>query len=282
MKNGILLVDKEAGLTSRDVDNALQKRFATRKVGHLGTLDPFATGLLIVGINNGTKFLPYLDDSRKSYLATLKLGETTSSLDPDTPVTETKEMPSLTEKAVADVLRSFIGKSEQLPPMTSAIKVDGEPLYKAAHEGREVERKTRSIEVYSLNLVELKKDAIVFTCSVSRGTYIRVLGADIARKLGTIGYLTSLRRVSIGGLLVAKAKKLADVSEDDFLDCTLAMTAMKHIEIDSADETRIKNGAPMTLAEDYGERVLLTLHGEALAVYKRANGIYYIAERGLF
>src|SRR5574344_800794 len=176
MKNGILLVDKEAGLTSRDVDNALQKRFATRKVGHLGTLDPFATGLLIVGINNGTKFLPYLDDSRKSYLATLKLGETTSSLDPDTPVTETKEIPSLTEKAVADVLRSFIGKSEQLPPMTSAIKVDGEPLYKAAHEGREVERKTRSIEVYSLNLVELLKDAIVFTCSVSRGTYIRVLG----------------------------------------------------------------------------------------------------------
>jgi len=282
MENGILLLDKEAGMTSRDVDNALQKAFSTKKVGHLGTLDPFATGLLVVGINNGTKFLPYLDDSKKSYIATLKLGETTSSLDPETPITDKKEVPALDEKAVAAVLKSFLGVSEQLPPMTSAIKVDGVPLYKAAHEGKEVERKTRQIEVFSLNLVKIENNIITFSTTVSRGTYIRVLGADIAKKLGTVGYLTSLRRLSIGPFLVANAKKLSAVTSADFLDSTLAITTMKHVEIDDTKFKEIKNGVPVDLDEDYGPFVLLTLHGEALAVYKQAHANSYLAERGLF
>lgn len=281
MQNGIILLDKEAGVTSRDVDDALMKAFNTRKVGHLGTLDPFATGLLVIGLNKGTKFLPYLDDAKKSYIATLKLGDSSSTGDPEGTLTSGRA-PSLTKEDIVTKLTSFIGKSEQLPPMTSAIKVNGEALYKAAHRGEEVERKARSIEIFSLNLVAYESDTIVFTCTVSRGTYIRVLGEDIAKSLGTVGYLTSLRRLSIGDFSLDQAKKLSELSEQDVLDPTIFIHTMKHIEIDESDLARVKNGAPMTLSADYGEKVLLVLHEEAIAVYQRTRDVYYHSERGLF
>ena len=282
MGNGILLLDKEAGYTSRQVDSLVQKAFGVKRVGHLGTLDPFATGLLLVGVGSGTKYLTYLDDGKKSYIASLKLGETTSSFDPETPVIGKKDVPPLDEKTVSSALASFLGKSVQLPPMTSAIKVNGEPLYKAAHKGLEVERTPRQIEVFSINLVKLEKDVIVFSCTVSRGTYIRVIGADLAERLGTIGYLTSLRRLSIGPFLLANAKKISEAKETDLLDPTLCITTMKHVEIDDALLAKVKNGVPMDLDQDYGEKVLLVLHGNAISVYKRFSGAHYLAERGLF
>jgi len=282
MENGIILLDKEAGLTSRGVDDALEKRFGTKKVGHLGTLDPFATGLLVIGLNRGTKFLPYLDDAKKSYIATLKLGFASSTGDPEGEITSAGKVPTLTKEAVVTKLLSFLGKSEQLPPMTSAIKVQGEALYKAAHRGEEVERKPRAVEVFSLNLISFGLGTLVFTCTVSRGTYIRVLGEDIAKVLGTSGYLTSLRRLSIGDFLVEQAKPLSAIADADVLDPTIFIRSMKHVEIDSADLSRVKNGAPMTLSQDYGEKVLLCLHGEAISVYARTRDVYYHAERGLF
>lgn len=282
MENGIVLLDKDAGMSSRDVDDALEKLFKTKKVGHLGTLDPFATGLLVIGLNKGTKFLPYLDDSKKSYIATLKLGFHSSTGDPEGEITPGDPLPELTQEGIAGILNGFLGKSEQLPPMTSAIKVNGEALYKAAHRGEVVERKPRAIEIFSINLVSYQKDEIVFTTTVSRGTYIRVLGEDIARALKSSGYLTSLRRLSIGDFRIDLAKKLNELSEKDMMDPTLFIHTMKHIEIDEADVARVKNGAPMTLAQDYGEKVLLVLHEEALAVYARTREVYYHSERGLF
>jgi tRNA pseudouridine55 synthase len=282
MENGIILLDKEAGMTSRDVDDAVEKRLGAAKTGHLGTLDPFATGLLIIGLNKGTKFLPYLDDAKKSYIACLKLGEKTSTGDPEGSILEKKDVPGLSEKGIAEALSSFLGKSEQLPPMSSAVKVGGMPLYRSAHLGLEVERKKRAIEVYSLNLVSYQGGAIVFTATVSRGTYIRVLGEDIASRLGTLGHLVSLRRLSIGIFLVDQAKKIADLAEKDVRDPTLFLTTMKHVEIDGADLAKVKNGQAMMLAQDYGEKALLVLHGEALSVYKRDNGRFYSCERGLF
>jgi len=282
MGNGILLLDKEAGFTSRQVDSLVQKTFGVKRVGHLGTLDPFATGLLLVGVGSGTKYLTYLDDGKKSYIASLKLGETTSSFDPETPVIGKKDVPPLDEKTVSSALASFLGKSAQLPPMTSAIKVNGEPLYKAAHKGQEVERTSRQIEVFSINLVKFEKDVIVFSCTVSRGTYIRVIGADLAERLGTVGYLTSLRRLSIGPFLLANAKKISEAKETDLLDPTVCITTMKHVEIDDTCLAKVKNGVPMDLDQDYGEKVLLVLHGNAISVYKRFSGTHYLAERGLF
>jgi tRNA pseudouridine55 synthase len=282
MDNGIVFLDKKAGLTSRDVDNALQHRFATKKVGHLGTLDPFATGLLVIGINKGTKFLPYLDDAKKTYIADLLLGEKTATGDPEGAVVEKHEVPSLSDAAIAEVLKSFLGPSLQLPPMTSAIKVEGQPLYKAAHEGKEVERTPRKIEVYSLNLISHQDQHIVFSCTVSRGTYIRVLGEDIAAKLGTVGHLLSLRRTAIGSFLIDQAKPLEALEEKDILDPTIFVTTMKHVEIDDGDLAKVKNGQEVMLEQDYGEKVLLSLHGEAIAVYARQKDRFYVSERGLF
>lgn len=282
MKNGIILLDKEAGFTSRDVDNILEKRLQADKIGHLGTLDPFATGLLILGINKGTKFLPYIDDGRKSYIACLRLGEKTSTLDTEGPVIETKEVPVFDNAALEKILASFLGKQEQLPPMTSAVKIDGLPLYKSAHLGKEVERKKRSVEVFSLNLVSFSNNDLVFTCTVSRGTYIRVLGEAIAERLGTLGHLISLRRLSIGMFLVEQAKKVNDLTEADILEPTVFLTTMKHVEIDEQDLAKVKNGQTMMLEEDYGEKALLVLHGDAVAVYAHVQGRFYVCERGLY
>jgi tRNA pseudouridine55 synthase len=282
MKNGIILLDKEAGFTSRDVDNILEKRLQADKIGHLGTLDPFATGLLVLGINKGTKFLPYIDDGRKSYIACLRLGEKTSTLDTESPVIETKEVPAIDETILEKTFVSLLGKQEQLPPMTSAVKVDGIPLYKSAHLGKEVERKKRNVEVFSLNVVSFSGKDLVFTCTVSRGTYIRVLGETIAERLGTLGHLVSLRRLSIGMFLVEKAKKVCELTETDILDPTVFVTTMKHVEIDEQDLPKVKNGQTMMLEEDYGEKVLLVLHGDAVAVYAHNQGRFYVCERGLY
>ena len=142
MENGgLILIDKPEGMTSREVDNRIGRRFGTHKVGHLGTLDPFATGLLVVAVNRGTKFLPYILDGEKTYQAVLKLGQKNSSGDKTDPIIEEKEVPELDEKKIQDALASMLGKQLQTPPMTSAKKVDGVALYKQAHKGVEVERK---------------------------------------------------------------------------------------------------------------------------------------------
>lgn len=281
-KNGIILLDKASGLTSREVDNKIMRLFSSKKVGHLGTLDPFATGLLVIAINKGTKYLPFLDSSKKSYIASLILGKKTSSGDPETPIIEERDPPSLDEKAIKSVLDSFLGDSLQLPPMTSAIKKDGVELYKLAHEGKEIEREQRKIHIYSINLISYKDGVIVFTCTVSEGTYIRTLGEDIAKKLMTIGYLSSLRRLSVGPFMISMASPLEKISEASVFDPSVFITSMKHVEIEESDEAKVKNGVPMSLKEDYGEKVILSLHGEALAVYERTHDSVYRSFRGLF
>jgi len=210
------------------------------------------------------------------------LGEKTSSGDTETPVCENKEIPPLEAKEVSAVLQSFLGEGKQIPPMASAIKVEGVPLYKKAHEGVEIPREPRTVCIFSINLVSLAKDNLVFTCTVSRGTYIRVLGEDIAKKLSTLGHLVSLRRLSIGPFLVDQAKKIGALSESDVVDPTVFITVMKHVEIDEGWLDKVKNGQALTLEQDYGEKALLVLHGEALAVYRRVNTVFYVSERGLF
>jgi tRNA pseudouridine55 synthase len=281
MENGIILIDKEVGMTSREVDNAIMKKFSSPHVGHLGTLDPFASGLLVLGLNKGTKFLPYLDDSKKSYIATLLLGEATSSGDPEGEKTEEKPVPSFSKESVTELLKGFLGKGEQMPPMTSAIKVNGEELYKKAHRGEVVERKLRNIFIYSLNLISLDKRSLVFSCTVSQGTYIRVLGEDIAKKLGTVGHLITLRRLSIGPFLVNYAKKLGDINESDVIDPTIFITNMKHVEVADEYLKKVQNGAPIPLEGNYGEKILVVLHSKPLAIYYKGPGNLYMCERGL-
>ncbi|MEE3401780.1 MAG: tRNA pseudouridine(55) synthase TruB [Candidatus Enteromonas sp.] len=282
MKDGILFIDKEAGMTSRQVDNAIQHLFHTRKVGHLGTLDPFATGLLVVSIGKGGKFLPFLDDGNKCYLASLKLGASSSTGDHDGEIKDGVGVPSLDANKVKEALDSFLGKSSQLPPMTSAIKIDGKALYKYAHKGEEIERKPREIEVFQIGLIRFEDNVIDFVVQVSKGTYIRTLGEDIAKKLGTEGYLLSLRRLSVGRLDLRFAKPLSEINEDDILDPTPFCYTLPHVEVTEEEAVKVKNGVKLDLEKDYGEKAMLTRGGVALAVYERNNGTIYTSCRGLF
>ncbi len=282
MKDGILLLDKEAGMTSRKVDNLIAKKFQNKKVGHLGTLDPFATGLLLVAVGKGTKFLPYMDSSYKTYLAKLVLGKKTSTGDLTGEFIDAKDVPNLNKTVIEEVFAGFLGFSYQLPPMTSAIKIDGVPLYKLAHKGQSKERKKRLIEVKELSCLEMGDDYLVFKAKVSSGTYIRTLGEDIAEKLGSLGYLESLRRVEIGSIKVDMAKPLDELSETDFVSPS-AFISLERIPLEKWQIQDVKNGKKISLSQAKGDEVALVMNnGEALAVYERESGVIFSCKRGLF
>ncbi len=280
MMQGILLVDKEAGMTSRKVDNLLQKRFLTKKVGHLGTLDPFATGLLIVAVGKATKCLPFLDSSSKTYEAELLLGSKTSTGDLEGMEILRKD-PGIHEKQeIEETLSSFLGESTQIPPMSSAIKVDGVALYKLAHKGQEIERKPRKIMVSSIRLLSQEGPRIRFEAEVSSGTYLRTLGEDIAERLGEVGHLVSLRRTKIGSVDVRKAKRIAEVSEGDLLN-PLPFITLPKIEATEKQSEAVKNGKAMIL-DSHESEVCLFFQEEALAVYTKGEDGLYRSKRGLF
>ena len=216
--DGFLLIDKGVGITSRKVDNLLQKKFHLRSVGHLGTLDPFASGLLLIALGKATKALSFFSESKKTYQACLRLGQATSTGDTDGEALETQEVPSFSKEEILSALNSFLGKSKQLPPMTSAIKKDGVALYKLAHQGVTVERKSRDIEIHEIKLLGVDLPRIYFEATVSSGTYIRVLGEDIAKALGSIGHLENLRRTKIDLFDVKDAKTIEEVWEGDLRD----------------------------------------------------------------
>ena len=213
MKDGFLLIDKESDYTSRDVCNIIAKIFDAKKVGHAGTLDPFATGLLIVALNNATKTLTYIEGQYKSYEATLLLGKKTSSGDLTGEETESKDIPNITEEDVKNIFNSLIGESEQTVPKTSAVHVNGRKLYHYAHLNQEVELPKRTIDIKELELLEFNLPVIRFKTTVSKGTYVRTLGETIAEKLGTVGHLTALRRTSILDINVSNAKTIKELNE---------------------------------------------------------------------
>ncbi|MCR5693228.1 MAG: tRNA pseudouridine(55) synthase TruB [Bacilli bacterium] len=279
MLDGIFLIDKEVGMTSRKVDNILGKRYGTHAVGHLGTLDPFATGLLVVAINKGTKLLAYLNDGDKVYEASLLLGEKTSTGDLEGEIIEKKEIPGISQAELDKVLSSFLGKSQQIPPKFSAIKVNGVPMYKAAIQGKEVEIKPREITVYSLE-GSVEGGLIHFTAKVSKGTYIRTLGEDIAEKLGTVGHLIALRRTFVGDIDVSRAKKVDDIKEEDILS-GIELIDLPKIELSDEEEWKAKNGQKLHL-ENKEDKVLLMKNNSPVAVYKRKNENTFVPERGLF
>lgn len=279
--SGLLFLDKPAGMTSRQVDNAVQKIFKTRKVGHLGTLDPFATGLLVVAVNKGTKTLPFLRDEEKTYVATLRLGEKTSTGDLDGERIETMPVPALETKAIEETFASFLGEGEQVPPMTSAIKIDGQTLYKLAHQGKEIARPARKIRIDALELMSFSGAELTFSTTVSKGTYIRVLGEDIAKALGTVGHLVSLRRVRVGALSVEDAIPLEEARSDSLVSPRCALAHYPSFECDESERLAIVQGRPLTLERE--EPTLLAARGEeALAILERREDGRYVVRRGLF
>lgn len=283
MENGIAILDKPEGMTSREVDNHIGRLFHTKKVGHLGTLDPFATGLLIVAVNKATKFLPYLEDGEKTYEAELILGKKTDSGDRTGEIIEEKEIPELNENIIRKAMDSFIGEGTQIPPMTSAKKVDGVPLYKKAHKGIVTERQPISIYIKSLKIIRFDKSEnhLVFEAVVSKGTYIRVLGEDLAERLGTVGYLEKLTRTKVGEIGLDQSVTLEKVDGDHLVSPETLMAGFPKVIVDKANEKAIMDGRPFEYAGEE-DRILLLGENGPLAVYKRLEKTKYICERGLF
>ena len=283
--NGFVFIDKQAGYTSTSVDNKLKGILHTKKVGHIGTLDPFATGLLIIGVGKGTKSIAFFDDFTKEYIATIKLGVATDSMDLTGKEIDKRDVPYLSKDKVVDILNSFLGKSKQLPPMTSAISVNGQKLYKLAHQGKEVDRPLRDIEVFDIELIDLKNNELTFRAMVSKGTYIRVLGSDIANKLGTVGHLSALRRTKVGPFDVKDAVKLEDISD---LSLKSTYDVLKEfsevVKVNDNLACDIKNGKVKYFnGEHSSDRLLIVDNSfQVVAMYvKNKEGKFEFA-RGLF
>ena len=198
----IINIYKPKGITSFGVVKKIRQITGEKKVGHGGTLDPFAEGVLIIGTSSDTKELKKITDTDKTYTASIELGKTTNTLDLEGDVIKKKKIPRLSESKINKVLDSFLGSSMQTPPMFSAKKIGGVKLYELARKNIIVDREPAQINISKINIINFNETNIVFTVSCSKGTYVRVLGKEIAEKLGTVGHLNSLIRTRVGEYVI--------------------------------------------------------------------------------
>ncbi len=210
---GVLLVDKPKGMTSHDVVYRLRRKLQMKRIGHAGTLDPMATGLLIMLIGKATRISQYLISIDKVYEGEVTLGITTNSQDAEGEVMETRPVPPLTEEQVREAMKSFLGDQYQMPPMFSAIKIGGVPLYKLARKGEEVVREPRFIRVASLDLLSFASPKLTFNMACTKGTYVRTIAHDLGNKLGCGGHLSALRRTGSGQFTIAQCTTLDDIEK---------------------------------------------------------------------
>lgn len=255
--DGLILINKQKGFTSHDVVNVIRKKLNTKKVGHTGTLDPNATGVLPILIGKGTKISKYLMEHDKTYIATLKLGEKTDTGDSEGQVIEEKSIPKdLRKEDINDVLQSFLGKQKQLPPMYSAIKINGKKLYEYAREGKEVKIEPRNIEIYKIELLEYQNNKIKFEVECSKGTYIRTLCEDISQKLGTAGYMEELQRTKVNTFKIEDSILLDDITlenaEKNIIKIEKVFKEKDKINLDNKKLEMFLNGVKLTysLSED--------------------------------
>ncbi|MBM4123793.1 MAG: tRNA pseudouridine(55) synthase TruB [Nitrospira sp.] len=252
--DGILNVKKELGWTSHDVVAKLRGILRGQKIGHAGTLDPAATGVLPILLGRGTRIAEYLLDWDKEYDAVLRLGETTDTQDATGSVLSTRSTDGLTEEAVRSATARFQGKSLQLPPMYSAVKVGGVPLYKAARAGRTVERERREVMVYEIAVLGMAGRDVSLHVRCAKGTYVRTLCADIGEALGVGGHLLSLERSRVGPLTVRQALTIEDLRAklllgrlaEDVLSLDQALEHLPALVVDEATAARVLHGVPVS------------------------------------
>lgn len=257
--NGIIIINKHKGCTSHDIVYKVKKMF-NEKVGHTGTLDPMATGVLPLLIGKGTQCSKYLINHDKIYNVTLQLGEKTDTADSEGKVIETKEVKEKTLKKenIEKILEKFKGKQEQIPPIYSAIKVNGKKLYEYARKGQEVEIKPRKIEIYNIELLNIKEKQkqIEFQVSCSKGTYIRSLCEDIAQRLETVGYMLELKRIQVGNFNIKEAITIEQLEnnidnkefiEENFIQFEEIFENKEKIELDDRKLRLFLNGVQLTM-----------------------------------
>lgn len=250
MVDGFLVIDKPAGISSHDVVNRVRRILGTRKVGHTGTLDPFATGVLPIAVGEGTKAIPFLDEGTKEYLATIWLGMTTDSLDRTGTVLRESDASCVAEASLLREMAALTGEISQLPPMYSAVKQGGRPLYKLARKGLEVERKPRRVMIHRFELLACDPPVVQTRVVCSRGTYVRSLADDLGALLGCGACLAELRRTMSGPFRLEEAvtlEQLAEAAARGSLDSCLRslLQALDHlpvIDLSAEQQQRLRHG----------------------------------------
>ena len=266
--NGILVVNKPNNYTSRDVVNKIGGILKTKKVGHTGTLDPIATGVLVVCIGNTTKLCELLTSEYKEYIATIKLGIKTDTLDTTGTIIEKKDY-NVSENQIKEVLNTFLGTSIQTTPIYSAVKVNGKKLYEYAREGIQVELPKREINITNIELLSYKDDEIIFKTTVSKGTYIRALIDDICTKLNTVGTMSNLQRTKQGNFSIEDSYTIEDIQKGNYklLSIEESLTNLEQITINEELYNQVKNGSIIdkTFKNDIA---CLSYEGNIVAIYQ--------------
>jgi tRNA pseudouridine55 synthase len=275
--NGLLLVDKAAGLTSHDVVAQVRKVLQESRVGHAGTLDPMATGLLVLGVGASTRLLRFAQSEVKRYVGTVRLGVATDSLDAQGSVVDQQPVPTLTTEQMTAVAATMLGPQQQVPPMVSALKVNGRRLHELARQGVHVERDARDITISEFSLVATEDPASWdFEVECTVGTYVRVLLSDLAQALGTVGHLSALRRISSGRHHVDQATTLDELSElvrrgDSPLRPPVDfVTQLERTVIDNDQERRVRMGQRIDVHGSFNAPEIAALNhdGELVAILR--------------
>ena len=277
--DGVLLVHKPAGMTSHDVVNRIRKIFHTKKVGHCGTLDPEATGVLVLCIGKATKVLQFLMSETKEYQATLVLGQATDTYDASGQVVAQKPFQGVSH--VDAVLQSFVGSQEQLPPMYSAIKVNGKKLYEYARNHEKVEVQPRSIVIHHIELLDQHDQFITFRVQCSKGTYIRSLCVDIGKKLGYPAHMQKLIRLASGHFRLENCFSLEDIEQGHYHMLSLE-EAFQHFEHYVVEDAQIVYHNKKKKSDIDHQVVVCNQEGQVLAVYGPDGTGYLKSIRGLF
>jgi tRNA pseudouridine55 synthase len=281
--DGLIVVDKPGGMTSHDVVARLRRLAKTRRVGHGGTLDPMATGVLIIGVNRATRLLTYVIGAEKSYAATIRLGEATVTDDAEGEVTATVSAAGVTDDAIRSGLAAQTGEIDQVPSAVSAIKINGERAYKRVRDGEDVDIPARRVTVHRLDVLAIRRPSerdvidvdIDVTCS--SGTYIRAIARDLGRTLGVGGHLTALRRTAVGGFTLAEAATLADLEErsPDVIGLPMAAAARRAFRERTAspEEARVlSHGGPLDPIGIDGPYAVFDEAGTILAIVRERDG----------
>jgi tRNA pseudouridine55 synthase len=275
MSAGIVIVDKPAGMTSHDVVARCRRIFATRKVGHAGTLDPMATGVLVIGIERATKILGLLSGASKSYAATLRLGQATSTDDAEGELLQEVSAGHLTDRAIAEAMTGLRGDITQVPSVVSAVKVGGQRAYRLAREGQPVDLPARAVRVDRFELLGVRRRGELVDIDVevdcSSGTYIRALARDMGEALGVGGHLTALRRTRVGRFGIERALSLDELAERPQLSHTLDETCLlvfPRRELSGEEADAAANGRPLRAAGIDGIYAASTADGRVIALLR--------------
>ncbi len=292
--NGVLIIDKPSGITSHDVVRRLRRLLQTRRIGHAGTLDPMATGILQVAVGEGTRLVEFLMEGEKTYQAVLRLGETTDTQDAEGKIIESRPVGVIGPEEIEAACHAFRGRIRQIPPMFSALKKNGVSLHRLARQGIEVEREPREIEIRRLSILAVDLPQITLEVDCTKGTYIRTLAHDLGAALGPGAHLISLRRLRSGSFAEVDSTPLTELEAADLsggcpglLSLKEALRGYRLLTVNDVAALRLQNGVPPNIVETMGERpetgeTVLLLHRQELLAVARFDPDHCWEKRGDF